>query len=259
MASVTTLNNFSVLSEEPSHTSGTQTTTIGHSKTQKVVKILNVNCRSVVNKKAEFFSLLNCHNPDIVIGTESWLTSNHLDSEVFPQSLGYTSFRRDRCSETKGGGVFILVRNTFVATEQKELQTDCEILWVKLELEGCKSLYIASYYRPHEGDLHSFEELQKSLEHVSQLNGDVWVLGDLNFPDISWSDEHVPSVKPGCSFPKLYRDFITTLDDCNLVQMVSKPTRGENIWDLFLTSNYTLVNTVDVKPGISDHDLVLSS
>ena len=135
-----------------------------------------------------------------------------------------------------------MVRNTFVATtEQKELQTDCEILWVKLELEGCKSLYIASYYRPHEGDLHSFEELQKSLEHVSQLNGDVWVLGDLNFPDISWSDEHVPSVKPGCSFPKLYEDFITTLDDCNLVQMVSKPTRGENIWDLFLTSNYTLV------------------
>ena len=43
-----------------------QTTNIGHSKTQKVVKILNVNCRSVVNKKAEFFSLLNCHNPDIV-------------------------------------------------------------------------------------------------------------------------------------------------------------------------------------------------
>ena len=44
----------------------------------------------------------------------------------------------------------------------------------------------------------------------------------------------------------------------HLVQMVSKPTRGENILDLFLTSNYTLVNIVDVKPGISDHDLVLS-
>ena len=212
----------------------------------------------MLNKKAEFYSLLNCHNPDIVIGTESWLTLNHLDCEIFPQSLGYTSFRRDRCSETKGGGVFILVRNTFVATEQKELQTDCEILWVKLELEGYKSLYIASYYRNQEGDSHSFEELRKSLEHVSQLKGDVWVLGDLNFPDISWSEEHVPSVKPGYSFPKLYEDFINTLDDCNLEQMVSKPTRGKNTLDLFLTSNYTLVNNVDVKPGISDHDLVFS-
>ena len=151
-----------------------------------------------------------------------------------------------------------MVRNTFVATEQKELQTDCEIIWVKLELEGCKSLYIASYYRPQEGDSHSFEELRKSLEHVSQLKGEVWVLGDLNFPDISWSEEHVPSVKLGCSFPKLYEDFINTLDDCNLVQMVSKPTRAENTLDLFLTSNYTLVSNVDVKPGISDHDLVFS-
>ena len=90
------------------------------------------------------------------------------------------------------------------------------------------------------------------------MKGDVWVLGDLSFPDISWSEEHVPSVEPGCSFPKLYEDFNNTLEDCNLVQMVSQPTRGENTLDLFLTSNYTLVNNVDVKPGISDHDLVFS-
>ena len=32
-----------------------------------------------------------------------------------------------------------------------------------------------------------------------------------------------------------------TLDDCNSVQTVTEPTRGENILDLFLTSNHTLV------------------
>ena len=152
-----------------------------------------------MNKKEEFFALLDCQNPDIVIGTESWLASKHLDSEFFPQSRGYTSFRQDRTSDTQGGGVFILVRNAFIAIEQKELKTDCEIIWIKLELEWCKALYLASYYRPTENDLHSFEELQKSLEMVTQLKGDVWVLGDLNFPKLSWDNEYIPSVRPGCS------------------------------------------------------------
>ena len=147
--------------------------------------MLNVNCQSIVNKKAEVLALMDCNNPDIVIGTESWLASRHLDSELFPQSRGYTSFRQDRTSDTQGGGVFILVRITFIATEQRELKTDCEIIWIKLELEGCKAFYIASYYRPKENDLHSFEEFKKSLEMVTQLKGDVWVLGDLNFPKLS--------------------------------------------------------------------------
>ena len=83
-----------------------------------------------------------------------------------------------------GGGVFILAKDSFVATEQRELSIDCEIIWVKLELEGCKALYIASYYRPHEDDSHSFEELKKSIEMASQLKGDFWVLGNLNFPKL---------------------------------------------------------------------------
>ena len=47
------------------------------------------------------------------------------------------------------------------------------------------------------------------------------------------------------TFP--YTDFQTCLDDFGMVQMVSKPTRGDNILDLFLTSNHTLVNTVQKK------------
>ena len=93
---------------------------------------------------------------------------------------------------------------------------------------------------------------------VAQLKGDVWVLGDLHFLKLSWDSEYIPSVRPGCSFPQLYEDFISILDDCNLVQMVTEPTRGENILDLFLTSNHTLVKNVAVHPGISDHNLVYS-
>ena len=54
------------------------------------------------------------------------------------------------------------------------------------ELEGCKSVNIASYYRPKENDLDSFnDEFKKSLQMISQLKGDVWVIGYLNFPNLA--------------------------------------------------------------------------
>ena len=44
---------------------------------------------------------------DIIVGTESWLTPDITDSEIFPPDL--TIFRKDRSQKT-GGGVFIAVK-----------------------------------------------------------------------------------------------------------------------------------------------------
>ena len=52
------------------------------------------------------------------------------------------------------------------------------------------------------------------------------------------------SMKSGLGFPAIYKDFISLLDDFSLVQVVSEPTRGENVLDFFLTSNHTLVETL---------------
>ena len=72
--------------------------------------------------------------PDIVICTESWLTPDIYDAEIITSSLGYTMFRRDRGS--RRGDVFILVRNLCNAIRVQEWETDCEILWIKLQLAG---------------------------------------------------------------------------------------------------------------------------
>ena len=48
------------------------------------------------------------------------------------------------------------------------------------------------------------------------------------------------------------------LDDYNLVQIVTEPTRHDNVLDLILTSNPTLVSKVECLPGLSDHDIVLA-
>ena len=55
------------------------------------------------------------------------------------------------------------------------------------------------------------------------------------------------------------KTLFSLVDDFSLVQMVSEPTRGENILDYFLTSNPTRVDDIEIHPGIADHDLVLSN
>ena len=261
--SFSSVNSYSILSEEPvtpSQPRSPSPTRAMSSKTHKqTFKVLNLNCQSIANKKSEFYAIIDNHKPDIVVGTESWLTKKHLSSEIFPSSLGYIPFRQDREAETCGGGVFILVKDTLIATEQKQLKTNCEIIWVKIEIATAKPIYIAAYYRRKEGDTESIVELRRSLDLAAQLKGTLWLLGDFNYPKFSWSHDHVPSMKYGSGFPAIYEDFISLLDDFSLVQVVSEPTRGENVLDFFLTSNHTLVNDIKISPGIADHDIVVAT
>ena len=39
--------------------------------------------------------------------------------------------------------------------------------------------------------------------------------------------------------------------------MVTLPTWSQDILDIFLTTNHTLVNKIYIMPGLSEHDIVL--
>ena len=95
----------------------------------------------------------------------------------------------------------ILVKNDIIASEQKQFQTDWEILWVKIELVGTRPLHIAAYYRPKENDACCADEFTKSYEKVSKEKGDIWVLGDLNYPKLDWDKNDVPYIKQDMSTP----------------------------------------------------------
>ena len=56
---------------------------------------------------------------------------------------------------------------------------------------------------------------------------------------------------------KFVRERISeTLKEFSLKQTVREPTRGGNILDLFLTTNHTLLESVSIIPGLSDHNIV---
>ena len=108
-------------------------------------------------------------------------------------------------------------------------------LWLK---------FIGAYYRRVEDDLESLREFQDSVSRVREHSDNVWVLGDFNLPKLSWP-ENSPEMKPDCSYKQVYEYFLSTIADYNLTQVVTEPTRQDNVLDLFLTTNPTLINKVN--------------
>ena len=74
--------------------------------------------------------------------------------------------------------------------ELPDLKTDCNATWAKITIKGVRSIYVSSFYKPHENDEKSLSELWKSIKKIPS-NSMTWILGDFNMPDIDWSNESV--------------------------------------------------------------------
>ena len=57
-------------------------------------KKLVVNFQSIKNERKALCNLIDSANPNILIGTETWLRNDISSSEIFPE--GYTVYRKDR-------------------------------------------------------------------------------------------------------------------------------------------------------------------
>jgi len=111
--------------------------------------ILQVNCRSIYNKVLEFWNLVDAVNPDVIIGTESWLKEDIEDAEVF--RADYTTYRRDR--SIRGGGVFICIKRSI---NSARLWVDDEFEILAVEVIGKKQdnkWEIIGIYRPPNDDM----------------------------------------------------------------------------------------------------------
>ena len=150
------------------------------------LRILIMNCQSIKNKKAEIHTVIESAKPDIILGNESWLTPDIKNSEIFPDS--FDAVRKDRASDAHGGVFIAFMRD--LCTEAPELDTKCEIIWCKLNIIGCRTLYLGSFYRPprfptQELELKYLEDFNTSLSRImSNKNAHVLVGGDFNCGDI---------------------------------------------------------------------------
>ena len=72
---------------------------------------------------------------------------------------------------------------------------DIEILWVKLSLKLTRPTYIASVYRPPEGNVQNFLKIleNKILDIQGEGQADVLIMGDTNLNTLKRNDDSVKS------------------------------------------------------------------
>ena len=78
------------------------------------------------------------------------------------------------------------------------MDANCEIIWCKLNIIGCRTLYLGSFYRPPRCvDSEYLTELNKSLTRImTNKNAHVLLGGDFNCGNVEWSTMQVPEGVP---------------------------------------------------------------
>jgi hypothetical protein len=219
-----------------------------------VSSILYTNIASLLAKYSDLVAYVNDLKPTFLSLTETWL------SDVVPDSLvsldGYTIYRNDR-NHKKGGGVCIYVSN--------ELLSENEVIPIVTNTPGIESLFLQVHnqswnfilgcvYRPPSSNINDDCTLLDVLGELTTRHDKVFVFGDFNMPDISWSRNSGHCRSPSS---QLMVDFLT---NNHMRQLITQPTRFRanqqpSVLDLILTTeDSSLTNVQYLDPvGKSDH------
>jgi len=182
-----------------------------------------------------------------------FLSRSHLhqeitNSEVFPKD--YHVYRKDR--NNYGGGVFILIDKN-IPSSQVVIDSSCEVMWAQLHLQNHPNIILGSFYCL----LHSPVSIWGrtfQMYPTNSANVSWYSTHDFNSPGIDWSS--------GCLtesyLTATFRESLLLLSqDFLLEQIVTEPTRKENILDLCFIPHPSYVYQSRTVPGLSDHNAVI--
>lgn len=217
------------------------------------LKLVVLNCQSIKNKAIPFREMVESLAPDIIFGSESWLTPEHCSEEFFPGNL--TVHRKDRADGY--GGVFIAHPSNLTLKREIELETDCELVICSILLKNGKKAFLFSFYRPNDQPNH-IDEFIRALKLVHFQNKDPIIVigGDFNFSGINWDNYvHMPSMP----YPASSQKFLDLLGEFSLEQLNRFPTRGDSILELLITNKPESVLNIRTDSGIGDHGQLVVS
>ena len=103
-----------------------------------------VNFQSLLGKREAFWNLLGQVQPDIVLGSETWMTANMTESEMLPPTYKFAA-QRDRPGSAHGG--VAVITKTNLETSEILISSDVELAAVSIQTRG-KPLVVCSLYRP---------------------------------------------------------------------------------------------------------------
>lgn len=220
-----------------------------------VVSILFGNVRSTVNKRDALSSVIDTCNAHIIALTETWLSTNIRDSEIFHNASNFSLYRCDRTIR-RGGGVMLAISKDLPSL-CVHIKNTLEMVWASVTINHQKVVIGVCYRSPSSppGFVNDLHDAINNIRNRFPLSP-VFLLGDFNFPNIDWHAEQ-PHLT---SFSQESSDFLEMCSIFSLTQLVSEPTRiadnCANTLDLILTNRPDFVSPITYLPGISDHCLL---
>ena len=130
-----------------------------------------------------------------------------------------------------------------------------EIVAVHVTGANNTSLVIGSFHRQPKRDPNHSRLLCDDIASIVRDNqkATIWIAGDANLPDIDWNTDTIT----GNRYPKeINENFLQMKNNTGLEQVITFPTRDDNILETFFTNKPGLINRCTPIPGISDHDTI---
>lgn len=216
------------------------------------MKIIFSNVRSFKNKFDLFLAQRAVFPRAIYCFTETWLTDDVRDCELFPQY--YQIFRSDRQYDgvaSRGGGVLVLVPHDISATLEGTSYCGKSFEAIAVKIKARKYITLLTLYRPPTNYSERFFLADfSSFFYSSGFDArDLLIVGDFNFPFIDWE---ASSLLKNNRTQEQFLHFCLTN---SLVQVVNFPTRESNYLDIALLNDVHILESVDsLEPlGSSDH------
>jgi hypothetical protein len=188
------------------------------------------------------------YNPDVIIGTESWLREEISNAEILRDD--YTTFRRDR--NTRGGGVFICVKDC-IACAELWVDEDFEMIAVEVNGKDPKlTLEVVGIYRAPNEDMRVIERLAARTDYFGKSTKRSIIGEDLNLPSVEWNGNTECS-----SGRKAFVNTSRLVWENGYTQVVDSPTRADALLDVYLVRPDISFTSCSLVQGISDHCGVL--
>ena len=223
----------------------------------KNLRLLNINFQSTRSKGRNVDMLVESTKPDVIIGTEKWLSEDIKSTYFFNPTLGFKVYRRDRPNYPHSG-VLLAVKSDIEVLDI-HLHSTLELLSGNIKV-GQKKMVLTAFYRPPKKvDAAYLQKVTQAFTTLKQKfkNAILIVAGDFNLPDIHWDSHTVTDNQ----YPhRVSETFLNIALDLSLEQVVNFPTRQENTLDLmFMPHPIYMVRCKPLPPvGYkSDHDVVL--
>ena len=230
-------------------------TTLSHLKELKGLKLIHLNCRSILNKIDEISYTFG--DIDILACTETWLYRSIPDHMVAIPSMHLFRHDRDNASmdgnvKTRGGGVACYIStnlkiNVNTVPIHSHISVNIEILTLKCVYIFGKTIHIMIVYRPPNRSCQElFNTLTSYIEDGVLTESDLYICGDFNIDYLQRSN------------PKT-KTLITFLRSPGLKQHIQTATRLTGYFRTcieFIITNIpdTPINAVEVLcEAFSDH------